>query len=57
MSWKQEIVWVARNDRGDIIRAQDMSPQDAIKQAENIYRKVMDNERAQRKPSDGLHGV
>lgn len=41
MSWNQELVWVARNERNEIIRAQDQSPQDAIKAAEDIHKKVM----------------
>lgn len=38
--WKQEPLWVTRNDRGEIIRAQDDHPSVAIKVAEGIQAKV-----------------
>jgi len=35
--WTKEHVWIYRNDRGDIIRAQDAHPQDAIKETKKIW--------------------
>lgn len=40
MTWSQELVWVARNDRGEIIRVQDDHHSVAIEVAEGIQDKV-----------------
>jgi len=37
--WTRETVWIYRNDRGDIMRAQDEHPAAASEEVERIYRK------------------
>lgn len=36
--WTKEAVWIYRNDRGDIMRAQDMHPSEEVKAAEKILK-------------------
>lgn len=37
--WTRETVWIYRNDRGDIMRAQDKHPAAASEEVEKIYRR------------------
>jgi len=36
--WTKESVWIYRNDRGDIMRAQDEHPAAASEEVKRIYR-------------------
>ncbi|URN94512.1 MAG: hypothetical protein NAG76_22290 [Candidatus Pristimantibacillus lignocellulolyticus] len=42
--WNQELLWVARNERNEIIRVQDEHPSVAVEVAEGIQAKVKEAE-------------
>lgn len=35
-NWAKEEIWVARDDRGQIVRVSDISPQEMLEEAERL---------------------